>query len=112
MGISPLGCRCHLGHLPRLRTTLLGEAQVGAGQSVDARLCTLILIRVRFPRDESSRLRWLIGHFRTLSYGRPALHKPSLSLSAASRPERIPTTIPRAPRQGWKPERSGSVSDD
>ena len=33
-----------LGHRPRLRTTLLGEAQVGAGQSVDARLCTLTLI--------------------------------------------------------------------
>jgi hypothetical protein len=30
-----------LGHRPRLRTTLLGEAQVGAGRSVDARLCTL-----------------------------------------------------------------------
>ncbi len=28
------------------RTTLLGEAQVGAGQSVDARLCTLTLIYV------------------------------------------------------------------
>src|ERR1019366_7482724 len=37
-GISPFCCRCHLGHLPRLRTTLLGEAQVGAGQSVEARL--------------------------------------------------------------------------
>jgi hypothetical protein len=29
---------------PHLRTTLLGEAQVGAGQSVDARLCTLVLM--------------------------------------------------------------------
>ncbi len=31
-------------HLPRLRTTLRGEAQAGAGQSVDARLYTLTLI--------------------------------------------------------------------
>jgi hypothetical protein len=30
-----------IGDLPRLRTTLLGEAQVGAGQSVEARISTL-----------------------------------------------------------------------
>jgi hypothetical protein len=31
-------------HQPRFRTTLLGEAQVGVGQSVDAQLCTLLVM--------------------------------------------------------------------
>jgi hypothetical protein len=43
MDIS-LGLRVPPRHLPRLRTTLLGEAQAGAGQSVDARLYTLLLM--------------------------------------------------------------------
>ena len=51
--------------LPRSRTTLLGEAQVGAGQSVEARLSTLNTNVGRcFSEAVPSPLRWLIGHFR------------------------------------------------
>jgi hypothetical protein len=58
-------CGRHLG-ASRVRTTLLGEAQVGAGQSVDARLCTLTLIYDAISEKRAVSLGMVNGAFPTI----------------------------------------------
>ena len=48
------------------RTTLLGEAQVGAGQSVDARLCTLTVIYDAISDKRAASLVMVNGAFPTI----------------------------------------------
>jgi hypothetical protein len=65
MDIS-FGCGCHLGASRVYGTTLRGEAQVGAGQSVDARLCTLTLIYDAISDKRAASLLMVNGAFPTI----------------------------------------------